>query len=149
RGSNSLAGNASTVQHLTGCTLAAYAEAKRLPIEFLGSLGLIDACIGVPNIRIPYFDTTGAERAVRFRIALDGRDKFRWRKGSKAIPYGLERLREAEKTGEITITEGESDCHTLWYAGLPAIGLPGADTWNEERDAGMFDNFPCIYVVIE
>ena len=45
--------------------------------------------------------------------------------------------------------EGESDCHALWQAGFPAIGLPGADNWNEERDAKYFDGIDTIYVMIE
>ena len=71
----------------------------------------------------------GAGVVVRFRIAVDGADKFRWRKGSKPCLYGLNRLRAACAIGAVTLVEGESDCHTLWRAGVPAIGLPGAATW--------------------
>ena len=47
------------------------------------------------------------------------------------------------------ICEGESDCHTLWYHGEPALGLPGAANWNENRDASFFDNVPVVYVIHE
>lgn len=86
---------------------------------------------------------------MRFRHALDGREKFRWRKGSKAQLYGLNRLAAARELGEIVIVEGESDCHTLWHTGLPAIGLPGAGNWNEQGDAALFDKLDTIYVIIE
>jgi putative DNA primase/helicase len=134
------------VQH-PGCTLAAYAEAKGLPVEFLRSLGLSEFKLnGIPVMRIPYFKTTGAEAVVRFRIALDGEDRFRWRKESKPCLYGLNRLGDAR---EITIVEGESDAHTLWLHGFAALGLPGASNWNEERDAPLLAELTTIYIVIE
>ncbi len=80
---------------LQPCTLEAYAEAKKLPVEFLRKLGLSDfRYTGAPAIRIPYRDAAGVEVAVRFRTSLskseDGADdRFRWRRGSKAMPYGL------------------------------------------------------------
>jgi hypothetical protein len=124
--------NSATPQRPTGCTLEAYAKAKRLLVSFLKSLGLADVSyLSAPAIKIPYFDSAGAELAVRFRIALEGNDKFRWRKGSKPLLYGLDRIGDARKAKNIAIVEGESDCHTLWRAGFPAIGLPGAGTWNE------------------
>ena len=29
-------------------------------------------------------------------------------------------------SGYVAIVEGESDCHTLWSHGIPAVGVPGA-----------------------
>jgi hypothetical protein len=133
-----------------GCTLAAYSETKRLPISFLRSLGLTQVAYqGAPAVKIPYFAADGAEAAVRFRIALDGKDRFRWRKESKPCLYGLNRFAEAVLAGSVVLVEGESDCHTLWLAGFPAIGLPGAGIWNEQRDAALPDAIAVIYVVIE
>jgi hypothetical protein len=147
RGRNSPGDNTATAQH-PGCTLAAYAAAKHLPVEFLRSLGLTQITLsGTPAVRIPYLDESGVEAAVRFRIALDDKDRFRWRRGSKARLYGLDRLGAA--VGEIALVEGESDCHTLWHAGVDAVGLPGAGSWNENRDAASLDKFGTIYVVIE
>lgn len=34
--------------------------------------------------------------------------------------------------------EGESDAQTLWFQGLPALGIPGAASWKEDRDAPQF-----------
>jgi hypothetical protein len=139
-----------TPQHSKGCTLASYASTKQLQPEFLHSLGITQISYrGNPALKIPYRDATGAEVAVRFRMALDGSDKFRFRKGDNAQLYGLDRIAAARKGAEITITEGESDCHTLWQEDFDAIGLPGAGSWNEERDAQHFDGFDTIYVVIE
>lgn len=80
-----------------GCTLAGYAEAKRLPAEFLQALGISD-CVheGSRAIRIPYYGSEGAVSAVRFRLALrkSGGDdnRFRWRSRAKPSLYGLSRL---------------------------------------------------------
>jgi hypothetical protein len=41
------------------------------------------------------------------------------------------------------------DCHILWLHGIPAVGIPGASNWREERDARHFDGIESIYVVIE
>ncbi len=141
-----------TPQHPVGCTLVDYAKAKQLPLEFLKSLGIAEiSYLRNPALKIPYFDGNGTEAVVRFRIAINGKDKFRWRKGSqgKLLLYGVDRLDDARKSKAVSVVEGESDCHTLWHAGFPAIGLPGAGTWNEQRDAAIFDGIDTIFVVIE
>jgi len=130
-----------------GCTLAQYAEAKQLPIEFLKSLGLQDKpYLGNPAIRIPYLVSGGATASVRFRIALDAEDRFRWKQGDKPRLYGLSRL---ETKAMVTLVEGESDCHTLWHHGINAVGIPGATNWREDRDAPHLADCERIYVVIE
>ena len=145
--------NIATVQPPRGCTLAEYAEAKRLPLEFLQGLGLRDMPqSGRAAVRIPYLGVSGEEVAVRYRVALekspdcDGR--FRWRQGSKPTPYGLERLEDARRQGSIVLVEGESDAQTLWLYRIPALGLPGASSWREEW-ARFLDDIPTIYVVVE
>ncbi len=140
--------DAATVQQSPGCTLAAYAEAKRLPVEFLTSLGLSNCFyLSSPAVRIPYLAQDGQELAVRFRIGLSGEDRFRWKSGSRPALYGLNRLDRSK--GYVVLVEGESDAHTLWHAGFPALGLPGASSWREERDAPALDDIPVVYVVVE
>lgn len=133
-----------------GCTLAAYAEVKRLPISYLRSLGLTQVAYqGAPAVKIPYVAAESAEASVRFRIALNDKDRFRWRKGSKPCLYGLNRLADAVAAGCVVLVEGESDTQTLWWHGFPALGLPGAGNWNEQRDAPLLAELACIYVLIE
>jgi hypothetical protein len=140
--------------HRSGCSLQQYAEAKRLPAEFLSSLGISEFKHSVFKtivMRIPYRDADGAERAVRIRKALhkdpDGSDgRFLWKKGSKLMLYGLDRLNGAK---EVVVVEGESDCHTLWHHGIAAVGLPGANGWKEDRDAPHIDGVDRIYVIVE
>ena len=51
--------------------------------------------------------------------------------------------------GHVTLVEGELDCHTLWHHGIPALGVPGAANWREERDAQHLEGIETIYVVVE
>jgi hypothetical protein len=138
------------VQQCNGLTLAGYAEAKKLPVDFLRGLGLSDmAYMGAPAVRIPYHNQDGTEGPVRFRVALGkGQDvdgRFKWKKGSKPCLYGLERKR----ADILILCEGESDCHSLWYHGFPALGTPGASNWKEDRDALHFDGCSTIYAIKE
>src|SRR5262249_39305195 len=132
-----------------GLTLAAYAAAKRLPEDFLRELGLSEIHIGgCRALRIPYRTADGTEAAVRHRLALEGANRFRWRRGSQLLPYGLDRLAHARAAGFIVLVEGESDAQTLWHHGVPALGLPGAATWKEEWAKYLAD-VATLYVVHE
>jgi len=135
--------------HMPGLTLAQYAEAKRLPVDFLHRLGLRHCKYqGAPAVRIPYLDAQGSEVAVRFRIALEAQSRFRWKSGTKPCLYGLDRLGQARATGYVVLCEGESDAQTLWLHDIRALGLPGAASW-QERWADHLDGIPIIYVIVE
>ena len=133
-----------------GCTLEQYAEAKRLPVPFLRELGVSEvpyhSAANGPAVSIPYRLQDGIDQAVKFRIAITG-DTQRWRKSSKPLLYGLWRL--DSEAGHVVIAEGESDAQTLWHHEINAVGLPGAASWNEERDAEHLAAYDVIYVVIE
>jgi hypothetical protein len=101
-----------------------------------------------PAVRIPYPDEGGQEVAVRFRVSPNGAEKFRWRSGDKPFPYGLGLLKEARKAGYIVLVEGESDCHTLWYHEIPALGIPGASNW-KDKWASYLDGIGKVCAVIE
>jgi hypothetical protein len=148
--SDTTSGNTSTRQQ-SGCTLAEFAAAKQLPEDFLRSHGVDQITyLKRPAVRFAYLDDAGVAEAVRFRIALDGDQKFRWKSGSKAKGrlYGLHRLGHARELGYTILVEGESDTLTLWFHGRPAVGLPGAKMWDESRNAAQLDGL-VIYVVIE
>jgi hypothetical protein len=140
-----------------GCTLEAYVASKNLPLEFLTSddVALEDGtcyvrALGreVPAVEIPYADQNGEQVATRYRISPSGDDKFRWEKGSKTTLYGLHKLEEAHDAGYVLLVEGESDCHTAWYRGLPAVGVPGVDNWRDEW-AEHLNSISKIFVVVE
>ncbi len=123
-----------TPLHSPGLTLAQYADAKKLPMDFLRGLGLADCKYqGLPALRIPYSDASGTLVAVRFRLGL-GKDgiRFKWRNGDHPLLYGLDRLNEIRRVGWVLLVEGESDCHTVWLYGIPALGIPGKTNWRAE-----------------
>ena len=121
-----------------GITVAQLAEAKHLPIDFLKALGIGDfKYTGQAAVRIPYYEENGQETIVRFRLALSGDSRFKWRKGDKAnsVPYGVNRMAEIKRAGWVLIVEGESDCWTAWHYSIPALGAPGKgifpSSWGE------------------
>jgi hypothetical protein len=125
--------NAAAVSDYLGVTLASLAEAKNLSINFLRELGLKDIRQnGQQMVRIPYMDPEGQIIGTRYRVSLNGVLRFLWKKGDKAIPYGLWRLKEIKKLGWVLIVEGESDCWTCWAHNIPALGIPGKTTWKKE-----------------
>lgn len=72
--------------------------------------------------------------------------RFVWRKGDKPRLYGLWRIGAPES---VVLVEGESDCHTLWFHGIAALGIAGAGAWNEARDAAELAGIERIYVIVE
>ncbi len=136
-------------EYARGLSLEDYATAKRLPADFLRDLGVREIHLnGIKTVGIPYKCADGTEAALRFRVSLDGDQRFRWRNGSKPMLYGLWKLDKALKVRYVCLVEGESDAQTLWHNNFAAFGLPGAATWREEW-AEFFEGFDEIYVVIE
>ena len=137
----------------TGLTVDQYAEAKRLPVAFLRELGLRD--VGYADqqaVAIPYRVTGDTAGAVRYRLTLEGPDRFRWRRGDKAIPYGLSQrnLGRARRDGLLYLVEGESDSQTLWHHGLPALGFPGSSTAKMlDHYAHLLEGIAVMYVLVE
>jgi len=115
-----------------GLTLEALAEAKGLSMSFLRSLGVQNGVAGQfrqPCVDVPYCNEAGEAVAVRKRLHLDREPRFIWRRGDHPLPYGLTRLAEARGAGYLLLVEGESDSWACWQAGVPALGVPGASTW--------------------
>jgi len=138
-----------SLRPLDHLSLAEYAEAKKLPEEFLRGVGLSDKKHnGEPAVRIPYPTEDGDEAAVRYRTSLGGADRFRWRSGDKPCLYGLPLLAKAREAGYVVLVEGESDCHTLWHHDIPALGVPGANNWKNEW-VGHLDGIEKLYLVVE
>ena len=111
-------------------TLAALANAKRLDAEKLIAWHVRELPDG--GIEILYLTREGDLHAVQYRYALEGDNRFKWRKGDTAMLYGLWRLREWTSRDTLHVCEGESDTWTLWHADLPALGVPSANIWNSE-----------------
>lgn len=107
-------------------TLEQYCADKHLPIEFIQSLQVKNTKTG---IAIPYMDESGQIIAVRYRY---GKRMFSWKKGSKVNLYGLWFMQRIRELGYVVLVEGESDSHTLWFHRIPALGVPGASTFQAQ-----------------
>lgn len=133
--------------HLTVEDLAKHVG---LDPTFLRSLGIQDRH-GI--IEIPYRDLFGNVVSIRYRFALDKKDaprgrRFGWRSRDHEIPYGLDRLFDAQRKEYIIIVEEESNAWTLWYEDFPALGLPGL--WKEDLlDSDMSEWIERVFVVEE
>lgn len=120
-------------------TVEEYAAKKHLPADWLVEnfqlASETDQKTGEPWIRIPYFDEAGRKVLFRKRFKEGSANRFKWSYGSagKLRMYGEWRLkffREVEK--RVIMVEGESDTQTLWFLGLPGLGVPGASTFKPE-----------------
>ena len=139
-----------TPQH-PGLTLEQLAAAKALPVEHLRAFGCSTfTYLGRSAVRITYVDETGAELSVRYRVALKGDDKFRWKAGARAKGklYGLGRLHTAREAGYLVLVEGESDAWTLDLHGFPVLALPGAGMW-DEANSSLLADVATVYVLVE
>ncbi len=131
-------------------TVAELAAAKRIDEGFLRSIGVSDvAYAGGKVVRIVYFNQDGSESAIRYRTSLAGQDRFKWKSGARVGLYGRDRLKAARDAGFVVSNEGETDCWTCWQARIPAVGVPGASNWRDDRDASQLDGIAAIYAVIE
>jgi hypothetical protein len=124
-------------------TVAALAEAKHLPANFLRELGLCDLPGG--GVAIPYYGPTGEEIAVKRRTALKAKEGSYWPKRVPLTAYGQWRLDTAAKASFLPIVEGESDCWAFWHHGLPALGIPGANA-AKTLEKGHVAAVPTVYV---
>lgn len=129
---------ASTLQPYT---LEQYSFEKRLPADFLAQTCRLSTARergGTAYLRIPYLQEDGTEATFRKRY---GQKEFRWKYGSsgKICLYGEWRLPEIREAGYAVIVEGESDTQSLWYMGIPALGVPGASMFKPKNAAVLQD----------
>jgi hypothetical protein len=112
-------------------TLAALAERKRLPVDFLRGLGWTEV-VGHfgPYIEIPYARRGGDVHRVRKRSALVAKEGSSWGPGKGMVAYEPDHGALAAQEGYVVVVEGETDTATLLFAGIPAIGVPGANAVN-------------------
>ncbi|MEG1891505.1 MAG: AAA family ATPase [Clostridia bacterium] len=113
-------------------TLAEYASAKALPVDFLKSLGLVDGIVyDMHCVKIPYYDADGSCVGIKQRFHPLNSMRFGWDKGNKPIPYGAW-LKQVKEAKALILVEGESDSQSLWMHSFPALGIPGAGNLQPE-----------------
>ena len=118
-------------------TVEDYAKEKHLPAQWLKTFFAVsdgkDKRVG-PFVSMQYFNEQQEKTVFRKRYPKGSAQRFAWSNGSKGklTLYGewlMDRIREE---GYVILCEGESDTQTLWYLGIPALGVPGATTYKPE-----------------
>lgn len=134
------------VSNAVPVTLAELAQHKRLPIEFLRSLGWCDGGGGVES---PYRHRDGRMHRARIRTALTGKRCFMWGPGESMVAYEPDAGALAKQERYLVLVEGETDTATLLYAGFPALGCPGADTVERVLQSVHIDGVDQVFYVVE
>lgn len=110
-----------------GVTVEELADAKKLPVEFLNRLTVTN---GFRCVEMAYFTRDCGLACTRRRVSLDGsgdRPKVLSERGKDLHAYGEWSSPLIPERGEdLVLVEGESDCWTLWFHGVAALGIPGA-----------------------
>ena len=117
-----------------GLSTKALAAAKNLSLDQLREWGVRDNRYrGVTRVAIPYLNIDGNSVAMRYRLSLDtGCQRFSWRRGDHPFLYGLNQLAVIREHGWVLLVEGETDTWTGWHHSIPALGIPGKNTWRPE-----------------
>ena len=128
-------------------TLEQYSRDKGLPADFLTDVCKVttgERKDGTAYLKIAYLREDGQPPIYRQRYA---HKEFRWGYGAKGAIrlYGEWRLPEFREQGWILLVEGESDAQSLWYMGLPGIGVAGAVNFKPEY-VGQLHGITKIYI---
>lgn len=130
----------SRTAQVPGYSVAEYAMEKRLPVELLkGECHMEPGKDKVgPYLKIPYMDAEGLEVTFRKRYPKGAKRRFAWKYGV-TVPcmYGMWRIAKIREAGYVVLVEGESDAQTLWTMDIPALGVPGATTFQAEWAAEL------------
>lgn len=128
-------------------TLEEFAKHKRLPVDFLKSLGWSDAQAGIAQ---PYRTREGALHCTRMRRGLTIKDGVWWTpSGTELVAYEPDGGALAKQERYTILVEGESDTATLLYTGFPALGCPGADTPERVVQSTHLEGLERVFYVVE
>ena len=125
-------------------TLDWFSKTKLLPLDFLKA-----ACISDLNgsgLVFPHGE--GFRDHVR-TLRGKGDRRFTWKGPGVPAAYTIAVLFEEHRPDEggdfIVVVEGESDALTLWYHGVPAVGLPG-NTHSKKLASEHVESYQTVYV---
>lgn len=135
---------------------AGWLEGRGIDLEFARARGLGVVRGALPGhemaegyLAIPYLTDAGPV-TFNFRCLQDHNckeiphhSKYRKRKGSETRLYGVQEI--ARATDWIVVTEGEIDALTWQQIGVPAIGIPGAENW-QEHWANVLEDFSVVHL---
>ncbi|MEM3147127.1 MAG: hypothetical protein QXY94_06220, partial [Archaeoglobaceae archaeon] len=111
-----------------GCSLSDLAQNCQVLQKTLIELGCREVQYdGAPAVAFP-FQTSDGRVFYHYRIAVDGKDKWRLQTGApaKELVFGLPQAFErAKRIGLLFVTESPLDTATLFALGFPAISVVG------------------------
>lgn len=97
-------------------------------------------------LSIPYLTKAGVV-GIRFRRLGDGTGpKYMSEIGAESRLYNPAGFFRHERF--ICLCEGEIDTLTAWQCGLPAVGVPGAQSWKAFMGRA-FDGFEAVYILAD
>lgn len=123
-------------ESLPGSPAAEYLASRGIPLNTPFGLGFVAeplpghemyrGCLAIPYLRwSPWRKWTAA--SIRFRRLEGQGPKYMTVAGDKPRLYNTHALTRYSK--DMVITEGEIDAVTAELAGIPAVGVPGAQMW--------------------
>lgn len=123
-------------ESLPGSLGEEYLASRGIPARTTFGLGFVEeplpghelyrGCLAIPYMR--WSQWRGWSVAdIRFRRLDGGKPKYMTMPGSKPRLYNTHALTRYSK--DMAITEGELDAVTAELAGVPAVGVPGAQMW--------------------
>lgn len=95
------------------------------------------------RLAIPYIGPKGNVYGLRFRAVDDSEPKYLGLPGAETRLFNLRALAAAEDF--IVVCEGELDAVSCTQAGVPAVGVPGVDSWKAHHRR-LFDGFDVLVV---
>lgn len=123
-------------ESLPGSPAAEYLASRGIPPVTTFGLGFVAeplpghelyrGCLAIPYLRWSQWRNWSVA-AIRFRRLDGGTPKYMTMPGDKARLYNTHALTRYSK--DVSITEGELDAVTAELAGVPAVGVPGAQMW--------------------
>jgi len=149
----------------SGLTVAALAEQKHIPPEYLLDCGWgTQRSKGRAAVVIPWYDSQGPVKTApayhRRHYVYKGDapgPRFTWDKPKhvKLQPYGSWRFHDwideakiRQIPPQVWVVESELDAVTGWLHGVPAVAYGGTGFWRPEW-VELFEPFDVIYVVAE
>lgn len=123
-------------ESLPGSPAAEYLASRGIPVATPFGLGFVAetlpghemyrGCLAIPYMRWSQWRGWSVA-TIRFRRLDDGKPKYMTMPGDKPRLYNTPALTRYSK--DIAITEGEIDAITAELAGVPTVGVPGAQMW--------------------
>lgn len=123
-------------ESLPGSEAAEYLVSRGIPLATPFGLGYVKeplpghemyrGCLAIPYLRWSQWRGWSVA-SIRYRRLDGGKPKYMTMPGDKPRLYNTHALTKYSK--DMAITEGEIDAVTADLAGVPAVGVPGAQMW--------------------